>query len=164
MSEGARQRQISVIGSGDCAEGSEAWGLAEEVGRLLAEAGAVVVCGGLGGVMEAVASGAASAGGTVIGVAPWTSTGEANPYCSHVVATGVGHARNLAVVTSGESVIAVGGGWGTLSEIGHARSMGRTVVALRSWSVTGRGDMEAAPGVVSAESASEAVELVLRAL
>jgi hypothetical protein len=164
MSEQGRSKQISVIGSGECEEGSEAWGLAEEVGRLLAEAGAVVVCGGLGGVMEAVASGAAGAGGTAIGVVPWTSVGGANPYCSHVVATGIGYARNVAVVASGEATIAVGGEWGTLSEIGHARSMGRTVVALRSWSVSGRGDMESAPGVIPAETAREAVELVLEAL
>ena len=164
MSERERPKQISVIGSGDCEEGSEAWTLAEEVGRLLAEAGAVVVCGGLGGVMEAVAIGAAGAGGTAIGVVPWTSVGDANPYCAHVVATGIGYARNVAVVASGEAAIAVGGEWGTLSEIGHARSMGRTVVALRSWSVSGRGEMDGAPGVLLAESAREAVELVLEAL
>ena len=83
--------------------------------------------------MAAVARGAARAGGEVIGVLPWTEPGEANPDCTHVVATGVGHARNLAVVGSGEVVIAIGGEWGTLSEIGHARAIGRTVVALRSW-------------------------------
>jgi uncharacterized protein (TIGR00725 family) len=164
MSERERPKQISVIGSGDCAEGSEAWGLAEEVGRLLAEAGFAIVCGGRGGVMEAAAAGAAKAGGTAIGIVPWTSTGDANPYCAHVVATGIGYARNVAVVASGEATIAVGGGWGTLSEIGHARSMGRPVVALRSWSLSGKGDMESAPGVIAASTPAEAVAAALDAI
>jgi uncharacterized protein (TIGR00725 family) len=164
MNERERPKQISVIGSGDCEEGSEAWGLAEEVGRLLAEAGYAVVCGGRGGVMEAAAAGASGASGTVIGIVPWTSTGDANPYCTHVVATGIGYARNVAVVASGEATIAVGGGWGTLSEIGHARSMGRPVVALRSWSLSGRGEMESAPGVTVASTPKEAVAAALAAL
>src|SRR6201986_560346 len=85
------KRQIAVIGAGGAEEGSETWALAEEVGRRLAEAGAVVVCGGRGGVMAAVSRGAASAGGEVIGVVPGSDPGEANPDCTHVVATGVGH-------------------------------------------------------------------------
>ncbi|MBS1862549.1 MAG: TIGR00725 family protein [Actinobacteria bacterium] len=153
-----------MIGAGGAEEGSETWRLAEEVGTKLAEAGAVVVCGGRGGVMAAVSRGAASAGGDVIGVLPWTEPGEANPDCSYVVATGVGQARNLAVVGSGEVVIAIGGEWGTLSEIGHARSLGRTVVALRSWALVGRDRMEGAPGVVPAETAAEAVAAVLAEL
>jgi uncharacterized protein (TIGR00725 family) len=158
------KKQVSVIGSGNCQEGSEPWRLAEEVGRGLAEAGVSVVCGGLGGVMEAVARGAAEAGGVVIGIAPGTSVADANPYCTHVVATGVGHARNLAVVSSGEVVIAVGGEWGTLSEIGLARAIGCPVVALRSWELNGRERMEGAPGVVPAETAEEAVAAALAAL
>ena len=164
MSERERLQQISVIGSGSCEEGSEAWGLAEEVGRRLAEAGFAVVCGGRGGVMEAAAAGAAKAGGTVIGIVPWTSTGDANPYCTHVVATGIGYARNVAVVASGEATIAVGGEWGTLSEIGHARSMGRPVVALCSWALSGRGDMADAPGVIAASTPEEAVAAALAAI
>ncbi|HEX6688136.1 MAG TPA: TIGR00725 family protein [Solirubrobacterales bacterium] len=164
MSERARPKQIAVIGSGSCEEGSEAWALAEEVGRLLAEAGFAVVCGGRGGVMEAAAAGAAKAGGTVIGIVPWTSTGDANPYCTHVVATGIGYARNVAVVASGEATIAVGGEWGTLSEIGHARSMGRPVVALRSWTVSGKGDMESAPGVTAVSTPAEAVAAALETI
>jgi uncharacterized protein (TIGR00725 family) len=158
------KKQIAVIGAGGAEAGSEAWTLAEEVGKRLAEAGATVVCGGRGGVMAAVARGAASAGGEVIGVLPWTDPGEANPDCTHVVATGVGQARNLAVVGSGEVVIAIGGEWGTLSEIGHARSIGRTVVALRSWSLVGRDQMEGAPGVVPVETAAEAVAAALAEL
>ena len=158
------KRQVAVIGAGGATEDSEAWALAEEVGRRLAEAGAVVVCGGRGGVMAAAARGAASAGGDVIGVLPWTEPGEANPDCTHVVATGVGQARNLAVVGSGEVVIAIGGEWGTLSEIGHARAIGRTVVALHSWSLVGRDRMEGAPGVIPAETAADAVAAALAEL
>jgi uncharacterized protein (TIGR00725 family) len=135
--------------------------LAEDVGRLLAEAAATVVCGGRGGVMEAVARGAAEAGGTVIGIVPGVTPEEANPHCTHAIATGVGQARNLAVVASGEVTIAVGGEWGTLSEFGHARSIGRTVVALRSWSLSGKGSMASAPGVIPADTAEEAVALAL---
>ncbi|HXF31282.1 MAG TPA: hypothetical protein VN522_07155 [Solirubrobacterales bacterium] len=155
------KRQVAVIGAGGAVEGSESWRLAEEVGRRLAEAGAVVVCGGRGGVMAAVARGAAAIGGEVIGVLPWVDPGEANPDCTHVVATGVGQARNLAVVGSGEVVIAIGGEWGTLSEIGHARAIGRTVVALRSWGLVGRDGMEGAPGLIPVETASEAVAVAL---
>jgi uncharacterized protein (TIGR00725 family) len=114
--------------------------------------------------MAAVSRGAAGAGGAVIGVLPGNDPGEANPDCTHVVATGVGHARNLAVVGSGEAVIAIGGEWGTLSEIGHARSLGRTVVALRSWNLVGRDRMEGAPGGVSAETAEDAVAAALAEL
>jgi uncharacterized protein (TIGR00725 family) len=158
------RRQVAVIGAGGAAEDSETWALAEAVGKLLAEAGAVVVSGGRGGVMAAASRGAASAGGDVIGVLPGSDPGEANADCTHVVATGVGAARNLAVVGSGEVVIAVGGEWGTLSEIGHARSIGRTVVALRSWSLVGRDRMEGAPGVIPAETPEEAVAAALAEL
>jgi uncharacterized protein (TIGR00725 family) len=154
-------KQVAVIGAGGAEEGSPTWELAEEVGRLLAEAGVTVVCGGRGGVMAAVSRGAANAGGEVIGVLPWTEPSEANEHCTHVVATGVGHARNLAVVGSGHVVIAIGGEWGTLSEIGHARSIGRSVVALRSWELVGRDRMEGAPGVIPAETAAEAVAAAL---
>jgi len=123
-----------------------------------------VVCGGLGGAMEAASRGAANAGGTVIGIVPGTSVEEANPHCTQVVASGIGHARNLAVVSSGDVVIAIGGEWGTLSEIGLARAIGRTVVALDSWELSGRERMKGAPGVLPAESAREAVELALARL
>ncbi len=159
-----RPRQVAVIGNGSCEEGSEAWRLAEEVGRLLAEAGVTVLCGGLGGVMEAVARGASQAGGEAIGIVPGVSVEDANPHCTHVVASAIGYARNLAVVASGEVVIAVGGEWGTLSEIGHARSFGKTVVALRSWGLTGRERMEGAPGVIPVEDAAEAVRAALDAI
>jgi uncharacterized protein (TIGR00725 family) len=150
-----------VIGSGTCAEGSDLWALAEEVGRRLGEAEAVLVCGGLGGVMEAAARGSAAVGGTVIGIVPSDSTADANPHCTHVVATGIGHARNLAVVASGEAVIAVGGEWGTQAEIGFARKLGRAVVALRSWRPSGEEAMAEAPGITQVETAEEAVGVAL---
>jgi uncharacterized protein (TIGR00725 family) len=159
-----RARQIAVIGSAGCGEEAEAWRLAEEVGRLLAEAGVTVVCGGGGGVMEAVARGAAGVGGSVIGVLPWVSVDGANPYCTQVVATGIGQARNLAVVASGEAAIAIGGEWGTLSEIAHARNLGRTVVTLRSWSVSGREEMEGGPGIVAVDTPEQAVAAALKAI
>ena len=97
----------------------------------------------------------------MIGILPGADPGEANPHCTHVVATGVGQARNLAVVASGAATIAVGGEWGTLAEIAHARNLGRPVVALRSWAVSGVGDMDGGPGVVVVASAEEAVALAL---
>jgi uncharacterized protein (TIGR00725 family) len=156
-----RPRSVAVVGSGTCEDGGETWALAEEVGRLLAEAGVTVVCGGHGGVMEAAARGAAGAGGTVIGILPGTAVEEANPHCTHVVATGTGQARNLAVVASGEVAIAIGGEWGTLSEVALARRLGRPVVALRSWEVSGVEGMEGGPGVSVAEGAAEAVRIAL---
>jgi uncharacterized protein (TIGR00725 family) len=155
-----RPVQISVIGK--AAPDQRLSPLAEEVGRLLAEAGAVVVCGGLTGVMEAVARGAAGAGGTVIGVVPSSSTEQANRHCSHVIATGIGHARNLAVVSSGDAVIAVGGEWGTLSEIALARGLGRGVVTVESWELNRPGEMSGGPGIEVAPDPAAAVELALR--
>ncbi|HET8814599.1 MAG TPA: LOG family protein [Solirubrobacterales bacterium] len=155
---------MAVIGAGGAEEGSEAWVLAEGVGKGLAEAGVALVCGGGGGVMEAAARAAADAGGTVIGIVPGESPEDANPHCTHVVATGIGHARNLAVVSSGEAVIAIGGEWGTLSEIGFARVIGHEVVALRSWELNGRERMAGGPGVIPAETAEQAVAAALRAI
>lgn len=143
--------QVAVIGSG-----AEHEGRAEEVGRLLASRGCTVVTGGLGEVMTAAARGAKSAGGTTIGVLPGQSRGDANPWIDHAVVTGVGHARNLAVVASGDAVIAVGGKWGTLAEIGFARVLGRPVVILEpGW------DLD---GVPRAASPGEAVDLALGTL
>jgi uncharacterized protein (TIGR00725 family) len=157
-------RQMAVIGPAKCEPESEAAQLGEEVGRLLAEADVTLVCGGMGGVMEAACRGASEAGGEAIGIVPGHEIGEANRFCTRVVATGIGHARNLAVVSSGEVVIAIGGEWGTLSEIGFSRAIGRTVIALRSWTLSGRERMVDAPGVVLADSASEAVNMALEAL
>jgi len=143
--------QVSVIGSG--AEHEER---AEEVGRLLAERGATVVTGGLGEVMAAAARGAKSAGGTTVGILPGETRAGANEWVDHVVVTGVGHARNLAVVASGDAVIAVGGRHGTLAEIGFALVLGRPVVVLEpGWEVE---------GAMRAQTAEQAVRLVLDAV
>jgi uncharacterized protein (TIGR00725 family) len=141
-------RQVSVIGSGPEHEQR-----AEEVGRLLAERGATVVTGGLGEVMAAAARGAKSAGGTTIGILPGETRERANEWTDHVVVTGIGHARNLAVVASGDAVIAVGGRHGTLAEIGFALTLGRRVVVLEpGWDVD---------GALRAMTPQEAVDLAL---
>ena len=124
---------VSVVGSGTAT--GELYEKAREVGRLVAEKGGTVVCGGLSGVMEAAARGAAEAGGTAIGILPDEDRHRANEYLTHSIATGTGHARNLAVVCSGDVVVAIGGEYGTLSEIGLARKVGRPVVALESWNL-----------------------------
>jgi uncharacterized protein (TIGR00725 family) len=160
----ARLRQVSVIGSSGCAQDSRLGQLAGEVGQRLAEAGVTVVCGAGSGVMEAAARGAAEMGGRVIGIVQGTDLADANPYCTEVIASGIGHARNLAVVASGEAVIAVGGEWGTLSEIGLARTIGHSVVALRSWELNGYERMRGAPGVIEVETAAEAVVAALAEL
>jgi uncharacterized protein (TIGR00725 family) len=140
--------QVAVIGSGPEHEGR-----AEEVGRLLAERGATLVCGGLGEVMTAAARGAKSAGGTTIGILPGETRADANEWIDHVVVTGIGHARNLAVVASGDAVIAVGGRYGTLAEIGFALRLGRRVVILEpGWEID---------GALRAATPAEAVELAL---
>jgi len=151
--------QISVIGGSEVS--AELLRDAEAVGRGIAEAGAVLVCGGRTGVMEAASRGAAEAGGTVIGVLPTLSHQDANPYVTHAIPTGTGHARNLAVVASGQSVIAIGGEWGTLSEIAFARRLGRTVVAIQSWILQNRAGSDL--GIVDAEGPEEAVKLALGA-
>jgi uncharacterized protein (TIGR00725 family) len=140
--------QVAVIGSG-----AEHVQRAEEVGRLLAERGCTVVCGGLGDVMAAAARGAKAAGGTTIGILPGESRRGANEWIDHVVVTGIGHGRNLAVAASGDAVIAVGGRWGTLAEIGFARVLGRPVVVLDpGWEIE---------GLERASSPAEAVEWAL---
>jgi uncharacterized protein (TIGR00725 family) len=122
---------VSVVGSGTAS--GELYEMAREIGRLVAERDGTLICGGRSGVMEAAARGATEAGGTAIGILPDEDRTRANEYLSYSIATGTGYARNLAVVCSGDVVIAVGGEYGTLSEIGLARKVGRPVVALRSW-------------------------------
>ena len=144
-------RQVSVIGSGGEWETA-----AEEVGRLLAEHGCTVVTGGLGEVMAAAHRGAREAGGTTLAILPGEDRRAANRWADHVVATGVGHARNLAVAASGDAVIAVGGSWGTLAEIAFARRLGRPVVTLEG--------TPSVDGVESAKTPRDAVERALRLL
>ena len=143
--------QVSVIGSG-----SEWEDAAEEIGRLLAERGCTVVTGGLGEVMAAAHRGAKTASGTTIAILPGESREQANEWADHVVVTGIGHARNLAVAASGDAVIAVGGSRGTLAEIAFALLLGRPVVALEG--------APAVEGIGVAASPAEAVDLALAAL
>jgi uncharacterized protein (TIGR00725 family) len=152
------RRYASVAGPRNCDE--ETAGLAYAVGRGLAEAGFTVVTGGEGGAMEAASRGAHEGGGMVVGVLPGTDRSSANVHADVTVATGIGHGRNLAVVASGDVLVAVGGDWGTLSEIALAGVVGRPVVALGGWRV------EHSRGLPSevhyAESVEEAVALALR--
>ena len=143
--------QVSVIGSGRAHEAA-----AEEVGRLLAEHGCVVVTGGLDEVMAAAHRGAKRAGGTTLAILPGEAHAAANEWADHVVVTGIGHARNLAVAASGHAVIAVGGSWGTLAEIAFALRLGRPVVVL--------GAGPGVEGVPRVSSPAAAVELALAAV
>lgn len=126
---------MAVVGPGDASTEQET--LAEEVGRLLARRGAVVVCGGLGGVMEAACRGARDEGGTTVGILPGFDRGAANPHVSVAVATGLGEARNALVVRAADALIAVGGAYGTLSEIALALKAGKPVVGLGTWEIDG---------------------------
>jgi uncharacterized protein (TIGR00725 family) len=129
------RRYVAVCGASEATPSQlEA---AREVGKLLARSGAVVINGGFGGVMGAASEGAATEGGTVVGILPDTDRGGANPHLTLALATGLGQARNAVIVTAADSVIAIGPGWGTLSEIALARRLGRAVFALDTWKVKG---------------------------
>jgi uncharacterized protein (TIGR00725 family) len=150
---------VSVIGAS--AGDDELLAKAEAIGRGLAEAGLTIVCGGMGGVMEAASKGATEAGGEAIGILPYQSLDEGNEYLTHAIATGIGQARNLAVVASGEVVVAVGGSWGTLSEIGFARKLERAVISVDSWGLERAGEEL---GIVEVDTAAEAVQAAVEAL
>jgi uncharacterized protein (TIGR00725 family) len=152
---------IAVVGPAE--PDVETHALAVEVGRLIAERGAVVVCGGLGGVMEAAAQGASQAGGSSLGILPGADRAQANRYLTMAIATGLGELRNALVVRCSDAVLAVGGSWGTLSEVALAQRLGRPVVSLRGWSVLDSGGA-AVTGIVAASSAAEAVEALIAAL
>lgn len=128
---------VAVVGTGDAVDGDGHWTAAEAVGRLLAEAGAVVVCGGLGGVMAAACRGAAGVGGTAVGLLPALDRADANPWVTVALPTGLGEARNALVVRAADAVVAVGGGYGTLSEIALALRTGVPVVGLDTWAIEG---------------------------
>jgi uncharacterized protein (TIGR00725 family) len=149
---------IAVIGAGSCSE--EIAGLAECVGAQLARRGAMLVCGGLGGVMAAACRGARLEGGTTIGLLPGTSPADANPDVTVPLATGLGEARNVIVVGCAQAVIAIAGEYGTLSEIGHALKMGKPVVGLRTWQISRHGQIDG--GIRAVSTPEQAVELALR--
>jgi hypothetical protein len=154
---------ISVIGSSTGAT-EELKALAEAVGQELAKRGVMVVCGGLTGVMEAVCRGAKSEGGLTIGILPGGSPAEANPYVDIPIITRMGYSRNVIVVHSGRAVIAVGGSFGTLSEIGHALGEDIPVVGLNTWSLSRNGEGLPVNGaIIQASDPVDAVEKALAA-
>jgi uncharacterized protein (TIGR00725 family) len=132
--------------------------LSIEVGKLIARSGATLVCGGLGGVMEGAAKGASGEGGLTVGILPGNETSDANKYIKVPIATGMGEARNIVIVKSSDSLIAIGGGYGTLSEIATAMRLGVHVVGLQTWRVQGN-DPDI---IIRTDSAQEAVATALK--
>ena len=145
-------RYVAVCGQSQPDERIDA--LALEVGRGLGEAGAVVLCGGYSGVMEAASRGASEAGAMVVGILSDSDRESANEFLTLAIPTGLGQARNAVIATAADSVIAIGGGWGTLSEIAIAKRLGRRVIGLATWQVN---------GLQVVDDAAEAVRLALRA-
>jgi uncharacterized protein (TIGR00725 family) len=146
--------QIGVIGGAVCSP--ELYEIACDVGREIATNGFALVCGGLGGVMEAACQGAKKAGGITIGLLPTSNKGDANPYCDLVIPTGLGHARNVLVVHASDALIAVDGEAGTLSEIAIALKIGKPIVGIKSWKLDGR--------VPQTERGDEAVAMLMEML
>jgi uncharacterized protein (TIGR00725 family) len=128
------KKTIAVIGSRT--PDKEAFELAEQMGRLLAENGYTIICGGLGGVMEAVCKGAKEKNGVTIGILPGNNPLEANPYIDIAIATGMGISRNLIIIRSASAVVAISGGFGTLSELAFALQLEKPVIGLHSWEVS----------------------------
>lgn len=156
--------QIAVVGGSEPT--AEEAAQAEELGRVLAEQGAVVVCGGLGGVMAAACRGAKSAGGLTVGLLPGQHREDANPWVDIAIPTGLGEARNVLLVASASAVVAVGGEYGTLSEIAFALRAGKPVVGLQTWSLTrpsGERDSAIVPVADPASAAEIAVTLATEA-
>lgn len=148
---------VGVIGTGEYEP--ETYKDAYEVGRLLAEKGAIIVCGGLGGVMEAACKGAGDAGGISIAFLPGLNRSDANPYVTYPLPTGLGEMRNLLIVRASEALIAIGGGFGTLSEIGFALKTGKKLILLKSWECLDR-ENRYAKNVIYARDPHEAVEKI----
>jgi uncharacterized protein (TIGR00725 family) len=155
-----KHHRISVIGGADAIPSELR--MAEEVGKLVAQRGAILVTGGLGGVMEAASKGAAEAGGTVVGILPGCSADSANSHVGIPIVTGLGDARNVIVVSSADGIVAIGGSFGTLSEIAFAMKHGIPTVGLGTW----RLDEERSGGCsfIPAETAAEAVETLFKAI
>ena len=152
-----KKRFIAVIGGSKCSP-QEAE-LAEEVGRELARQGVTLVCGGMGGVMEAACKGASSQGGLTVGILPGNSRQQANPHVQVPIVTDLGEARNVIVIKSAQAVIAIGGSYGTLSEIAHALRAGIPVIGLNTWSLSRNGQPD--NSIITAQNATEAVRKAL---
>ena len=149
-----RQRMIGVVGAGQA--GSATCETARQVGRLIAASGAVLICGGLGGIMEAACRGAREAGGHTLGILPGADAEQANPWVSLAIPTNLGHARNMIIAHAAEALIAVAGEFGTLSEMAIGLKLGKPVVALGSWA--------GLPDVVYVDTPEEAVAAVMAEL
>ena len=152
-----KKRFVAVIGGSDCSP--EEAKLAEEVGRELARQGVILVCGGLGGIMEAASKGASSEGGVTIGILPGGNRQAANPYVQIPIVTNLGEARNIIVVKSAQAVIAIGGGYGTLTELGHALRSGMPVIGLNTWSLSRNNQPD--NSIIIASSPTDAVSKAL---
>ena len=153
-----KKKFIAVIGGSE--PSTKEARMAEEVGRELARQGAILVCGGLGGIMEAACKGASSQGGVTIGILPGGNGKAANPYVQIPIVTNLGEARNVVVVKSAEAVIAIGGGYGTLSEIGHALRNGIPVIGLNTWSLSRKGQLDSS--IIPAQNPTEAVSKAIK--
>ncbi len=153
-----KRKFISVIGGSQSS--AREIRLAEEVGRELARKGVVLVCGGLGGIMEAACRGASSEGGITIGILPGDSREQANPYVQFPIVTGIGYARNAVVAKSGQAVIAIGGSYGTLSEIAYALQSKIPVIGLGTWSLSRNGQPD--DSVIPMEDPVKAVDKALK--
>jgi len=152
-----KSKIIAVIGGRDPSD--EEAKLAEEVGRELASQGAILICGGLSGVMQAACKGAQSQGGITIGVLPGNDAATANPYVQIPIVTNIGYARNVIVVRSARAVIAIGGGYGTLTEIGYALDAKIPVIGLKTWSLSRNNRVDRS--IIRAHNAQEAVSKAL---
>jgi uncharacterized protein (TIGR00725 family) len=142
-----RKKIIAVIGSGTADE--TILKIAEDVGRLIARRGAVLICGGLGGVMDTASKGAKSAGGITVGILPQNHTKDANPNIDIPIASGFGEGRNVIIARTADAIIAVGGEYGTLSEIAFGLKMGKPVIGIGTWDIK---------GTIKAKNAEDAVE------
>ena len=142
---------VAVIGSRDC--DATLYQMAQEVGRRVAEGGAILVCGGRGGIMEAACRGAAEGNGISVGILPGNDIADANNYVTVPIASGIGLARNYLIVRSATAAIAIGGQYGTLSEIAYCLQLGVPVFSLRSWDIK---------GVIPVETPKQAVDLALQ--
>jgi hypothetical protein len=151
--------KISVIGGSEV--NNEIYNLAYEVGREIAKSGAVLICGGLGGTMEAVCKGAKKEGGLTIGILPTTNENDANKYVDIKIPSGIGYARNMIVVLSSHAVIAVDGSSGTLSEIAYALTFNKPVIGLKTWELHTY-ESRTLPDIIRASTAKEAVNLALK--
>ena len=151
------RKLIGVIGGGQCSKAEAK--TAEDVGRRLAKQGAILVCGGLGGVMEAACRGASAEGGLTVGILPGNERQTANAHVHIPIVTGMGYARNVAVVKSAQAVIAIGGSYGTLSEIAHALQSGIPVIGLNTWALSKNDQQDRS--IIPAQNPAEAVDKAL---